>query len=1140
LAHGRNRPASGENKGSIMRKHTVVNRDQEPFARHARLGELLREVATSLPVTADADFFPSVLRYLCRKLNVAYAFIGEIVDGGARSVRTLAFCADGQIKPNFEYDVRGTPCETVVERDICLYPRGACRLFPMDRDLATLGIEAYGGAPLYDSRGRCLGMVVVMDRAEFRDDDLVGALLQILAVLVAGEFERRQVARALEEDQRMLATLMGNLPGMVYRCRNDRDWTDDFVSAGCRELTGYAPEDFLTSRGLRYGQLVHPDDRDRIWDSTQEALRKRERFQMEYRITTAAGDEKWVWEQGSGVFDGNGNLLHLEGFITDVTERKRAEAALRASEERFKSLTELSSDWYWEQDAELRFTMVTRSTDAELRFPIGQSIGHHRWELPYIDVPPAVWAQHRAALQARQPFRDLVLKRRDAQGRLRYSSISGVPIFDEHGVFKGYRGTGHDITERVQAEDAIRQKERLLRMMMETLPVGVWVVDRDGRVVDSNPAGRAIWGPRDADIDRFGSRKGWWADTGRPIAPHEWAAARAIQNGETSLNELIEIECFDGTRKIILNSAAPMRDANGAIVGAIIVHQDVTERRRAEAEMRKLSSAVQQTADCVLITDPNGVIEYVNQAFETITGYTRDEVLGKNPSVVKSGLQAPEFYRRLWDTICSGNTFCDVFINRKRDGGLYYEEKTITPLKDADGRITHFISTGKDITERMQVQERLHFLAHHDALTGLPNRMLFLDRLNQALIRAHWHQRGLGVLFLDLDRFKTINDTLGHDVGDRFLQAIGGRLKECLRERDTVARFGGDEFAIILEDLAHADDAAPLASKILESFGRPFTINGREFYVTTSIGISLYPGDGADAQALLKNADAAMYRAKELGKNTYQFYSADMGAHAVERLTLETSLRHALDRREFVLHYQPQVSLADGRVVGVEALLRWQHPQLGLLAPAQFIGLAEETGTIVPIGEWVARAACQQARLWEQAGLPPLRVAINVSARQFNEPGFVDGVAKLLAETGFDPARLELEITESVIMKNAQVTVARLQALSGMGVRFAVDDFGTGYSSLSYLRRFAVNTLKIDKSFIHDVTTDQGDAEIVKTIIAMARGLKLAVIAEGVETAEQLAFLRGHGCESVQGYLLSRPLAPDRIPRLLTGPRLIG
>ena len=1112
-----------------MSKHPVINLDREvvTHVRGERLGELLREVATSLPVTGDPDFFPSVLRYLTRKLGVAYAYIGEVLGPTERQVRTLAFCVDGDIKPNFEYDIHGTPCETVVSRDVHMYTSDVQELFPTDRDLVSMAVDAYGGAPLYDAQGKCLGLIVVMDRAAFGDDDAIRTLLQIMAVLVAGELERRRAARAFETNQRTLAMLMGNLPGMVYRCRNDKDWTDEFVSEGCRDLTGYGPEDFLTSRGLRYGELVHPDDRERIWNAAQAALQKRERFQMVYRINTANGQQKWVWEQGSGVFDTNGQLLHLEGFVTDITERIHAEEALRASEERFKSLTELSSDWYWEQDAELRFTVITRSTDTELRFPVEHSLGRRRWELPYIDVPAAEWERHRAVLQARLPFHELVLKRRDEHGRLRYSSISGVPIFDRAGTFKGYRGIGRDITERKQVEDARRAAEEQLRTVLASAPIVLWAADRHGVITLC-----------EGQVDAFGREAS--QIVGRSMFELDPANTEFIEATHRALTGVEVTATVRIAQRVYEVHYRPMHDADAHVTGVIGVALDISSRHATEAEMRKLSSAVQQTADCVLITDPNGVIEYVNNAFETTTGYTRDEVLGQKPSLIKSGLQPPEFYHRLWTTILSGNAFCDVFINRKRDGGLYYEEKTITPLKDGDGHITHFISTGKDITERMQVQERLHYLAHHDALTGLPNRMLFLDRLNQALIRAHWHQRGIGVMFLDLDRFKTINDTLGHDTGDRFLQAIAARLEECLRERDTVSRFGGDEFAIILEDLAHPDDAAPLASKILEAFSRPFELNGREYYVTTSIGISLYPSDGVDAQALLKNADAAMYQAKELGKNTYQFYSADMGAHAFERLTLETSLRHALDRNEFVLHYQPQVSLVDGRILGVEALLRWQHPQLGLLAPAQFIGVAEETGMIVPIGQWVARSACRQVKIWEEAGLPPVRLAVNVSARQFNEPGFVDSIVQLLAETRFEPSRLELEITEGVIMKNAQVTIGRLQALHAMGVRFAVDDFGTGYSSLSYLRRFSVHTLKIDKSFIHDVTADQGDAEIVKTIIGMARGLKLTVIAEGVETKEQLMFLRGQGCEAVQGYLLSRPVPAEQIPRLLTGPRLSG
>jgi diguanylate cyclase (GGDEF)-like protein len=388
-------------------------------------------------------------------------------------------------------------------------------------------------------------------------------------------------------------------------------------------------------------------------------------------------------------------------------------------------------------------------------------------------------------------------------------------------------------------------------------------------------------------------------------------------------------------------------------------------------------------------------------------------------------------------------------------------------------------------------------------------------------------------MFLDLDRFKNINDTLGHDVGDALLKALAVRLRGCVREGDSVARFGGDEFAILLEDIAQIEAVSVVADKVLNAFTQPFVIHAHELFITPSMGISLYPTDGATGAVLLKNADAAMYRAKDAGKNNYQFYSADMTTAAFERLTLETSLRHALARGEFVLHYQPQIELGTGRVIGVEALVRWQHPEFGLLAPAHFITIAEETGAIVPLGEWVARTAMLQTKRWRETGLNRLRLAVNVSARQFNEPHFVETIARLLHETDLPADALELEITESVIMKNAEKTIERLQALHSMGVHFAVDDFGTGYSSLSYLRRFPIHSLNVDQSFIHDLTEDSGDAEIVKTIIAMARGLKLAVVAEGVETHEQLVFLQVHGCYAVQGYLISRPLSVERMTERL-------
>lgn len=465
---------------------------------------------------------------------------------------------------------------------------------------------------------------------------------------------------------------------------------------------------------------------------------------------------------------------------------------------------------------------------------------------------------------------------RAAGGGERILAWSVERSLDARGRPTGVIAVGQDVTEHRRVEETLRQNEEALRLVLETMPVGIWITDRDGRIVHGNPEGRRIWGgARYVGVERYGEYKGWWADTGKRIEAQEWAPARAIRKGEVSLNEVIDIECFDGTRKTILNSAIPLRDAQRGIVGAIVVNQDITAARRAEAEMRKLSGAVHQAGDVIVITDRDGTIEYVNPAFERITGYGRDEAVGGKPSLLKSGVHDQAFYQKLWATLLAGETFRGVLVNRRKSGELYYEQATITPLKDAQGRITHFISTSKDITEHMQAQERLQYLAHHDVLTDLPNRILFMDRLEQALIRAHWRQRIVGVMFLDLDRFKRINDELGHHAGDGFLRAAAQRLRSSVHERDTVARFGGDEFAILLEELAQPGDVPAVAGKILEALASPFALEGREFRVTASIGISLYPGDGEERTTLLRNADAAMYRAKEAGKNCYRFYSQD-------------------------------------------------------------------------------------------------------------------------------------------------------------------------------------------------------------------------------------------------------------------------
>ena len=562
-------------------------------------------------------------------------------------------------------------------------------------------------------------------------------------------------------------------------------------------------------------------------------------------------------------------------------------------------------------------------------------------------------------------------------------------------------------------------------------------------------------------------------------------------------------------------------------IAAELIHQRDNEKNR------KLSLALEQTADAVMITDREGRIEYVNPAFTAMTGFDANEALGRKPSLVKSDKHDTAFYRAMWATLLADQPFRDILINRKKTGELYYEEKTITPLKGAGGEISHYISTGKDITERMQTQERLHYLAYHDPLTGLPNRQLFMERLEHALALGHASRQRLAVLCLDVDCFKIINDTLGHEFGDRVLKALADLLTGHAKPGDTVARLSGDEFALLLENIP-ADGAVPQqASAILNTLSQALRIDDHELYITTCIGIALAPADGDDPHTLLRNADTAMYRAKEQGRHCFQFYSADLSATAFKRLDLETNLRRAVERDEFYLCFQPQIDLRSGRVIGAEALLRWRHPERGLINPMEFIPTLEDTGLIVAVGEWVLRKACEQAAGWLEDGGAPLRLSVNISGRQFLQPALAESLRSILAENRLPAQRLELEVTESVLMQNDPVIEHTLNALQSMGVRLAIDDFGTGYSSLGYLKRFPVDTLKIDRSFIRDATQDRDDEAIISAVIAMARALELNVVAEGIETPEQLRFLQDRGCHVGQGFLFSPPISGRGLSALL-------
>jgi diguanylate cyclase (GGDEF)-like protein len=456
-------------------------------------------------------------------------------------------------------------------------------------------------------------------------------------------------------------------------------------------------------------------------------------------------------------------------------------------------------------------------------------------------------------------------------------------------------------------------------------------------------------------------------------------------------------------------------------------------------------------------------------------------------------------------------------------------------LIDDDSGIANIEGTLIDITERKVAEERVQSLAYYDALTGLPNRILLHDRLSKALSTARRQNHKVALLFLDLDRFKIVNDSLGHSVGDLLLQEIAGRLKSVAREQDTIARLGGDEFLIVLTNVKDIPGAAVAVERFMDAMTPEFVLQGHSFSISCSLGISIFPEHGADSETLIKNADAAMYSAKERGRNNFQFFTADMNAEAVKRLTLENGLRPALERKELFLVYQPQMDVVTGKITGLEALLRWQHPELGLVPPDQFIGIAENTGMILPIGEWVLRTACSQARRWQEEGLRPVQVAVNVSAVQFRQEGFCQLIRKVLHETGLGAHHLELELTESLLLANADVTFSVLQELKAMGLTLAIDDFGTGYSSFSYLRQFRVSKLKIDRSFIRDVAVNPDDAAITSAIISMAKSLNLKVIAEGVENEAQMAFLRAHQCDEIQGYYFSKPLPVDKVADKLRG-----
>ena len=676
------------------------------------------------------------------------------------------------------------------------------------------------------------------------------------------------------------------------------------------------------------------------------------------------------------------------------------------------------------------------------------------------------------------------------------------------------------ILKAKHTKDSLDQAQAFAKAVVNYALDSIITVDSQQLIITFNPAASRCFGYHLSDII---------GESINTIIPELFS-----KNIAESLQELSHSgrECY-GKRKD--GSTFPLeysisRCQLGEQTLHILILRDISKRKRAEQALieseERYRTLTENAYDLISELSLTGEFVYISPNYKEVLGYEGSELLGKQYANYIHPDDIPELEKALIKLIRKKPIDQIVLRVFQKNGDIRLFESTGKAYKTADGE-TRIVFVSRDITERKQYEDKLWHQAFHDALTGLPNRVLLKDRLKVEIAHANRNCHMVGVIFLDLDRFKIINDTLGHTAGDKLLQEIAKRLENSVRTVDAVARLGGDEFTILVTGLTKMEGIAKIANKILETVKQPLDIEGQQLYVTTSMGISIYPNDGKDVTTLLKNADAAMYLAKEKGRNNYQLYTASMNEKAFERLKMENNLRRALDQDEFVLYYQPRININTKEVIGMEALIRWQHPEKGLVPPNDFIPIVEETGLIVPIGEWVLRTACAQNKAWQEAGYPKVRVAVNISARQFQLQNFVETVTKALEETGLDPRWLELEITESVAMQNVEYTYDMLKRLQTMGIDLAIDDFGTGYSSLSYLKKFPINKLKIDKSFVEEISTNPDSAAIAQTVLVLGKSLKFGVVAEGVENQEQVDFLQGNDCEEMQGYLFGKPIPAE-------------
>ncbi|SEQ24405.1 PAS domain S-box-containing protein/diguanylate cyclase (GGDEF) domain-containing protein [Ectothiorhodospira magna] len=995
-----------------------------------------------------------------------------------------------------------------------------------------------------------------------REHDFVCAIVD-LTEHIRHELEITLAHEELRESEARYRILADYSPVWDYWLGDDGQYR--YVSPGCESISGCPPEQFMQDPKLM-DRIMMPSDLSR-WIAHQEDIRhdasELPHRCLEFRIRHANGEVRWIEHECQPVISLDGAHQGRRGVNRDITERKQAELQLAQVSMLYATLSAVNQAIVRIEDEQLLLDNLTRIAVDYGRFnacvislcpkpgadPVPRSFNgltpqqcrsiplEEAWQA--INQQPYVYA-HRDDPEAPPQWRA-------------WARRNGIHTFGHYPLIREYRLVGmasfmsdspdsftpqidrlvQDITEdfsyalqhlaleqkRRTTEAALQESESRYRSLFENSHSVMLLVDpQEERIVDANPGACQFYGCTRhpllnralADIEQREPSP----EPAQKLNPgaEYYRATHCLANGD-----LRQVEVYTGLIQV-----------EGQTLRHAVVH-DITDRIRSEARLRLADQVFQAAAEGIVVTDVGQRIIAINPAFTQITGYTEADVAGRTPAMLKSGKQDAAFYKAMMQSLQTTGSWRGELWNRRKDGTLYPEWLTISAVRDDQGQITHYVGIFSDIGPVKEAQRQLELMAHFDPLTGLANRTLFRDRLTHSLRRVERSGKGLALLFIDLDRFKTINDTLGHSLGDQLLQTVAKRMADNVRASDTLARLGGDEFVLLLENDASMQNIQTLCQKILGVLTDPVTLDEHEVIVTASIGVALYPEDGEDADTLLKHADMAMYEAKNTGRNDYHFFTPNLSQGVLERLKMESALRGASQRGELVLHYQPQVNLQTRQLVGVEALVRWQHPTLGLVSPGTFICLAEDMGIISEIGTWVLREACRQMNQWRQDGIHLPQVAVNLSVQQLERDNLVSQVKMALQDYQLPAECLELEVTESLIMRAPERTQSVLRELKTLGIKIAVDDFGIGYSCLSYLKRLPLDRIKIDQSFVQDVGADNNDETIVRAIIGLSRSLGLETVAEGVESECQRQFLIQEGCRIGQGYLFSKPLTVDAL-----------